>query len=176
MDPPSLEAIVLCLDGDGILHVSPHGLETIRAQWDPDLDPMEAIVDAVAGLGFVPLMAHSTSWRIVERDLVLTFLVIVEPPERLPATHEVELVPRAELARGGPIAPPPAVHLSQVVEHGLRHLAWLVVEDEVIRDALRAWSGPLADYRPEPFRSFGRGTAEVERGPAGEGQDAHGRS
>lgn len=158
MERPSLEAIVLCLDDEWILHVSPHGIETVRAPWDPDLDPMEAIVDVVADLGLVPVMAHSTSWRIVERELLLTFLVIVEPPDHLPPTHEIERVSRAELARGGPTTPPQAVHLSQVVEHGLRHLAWLVTEDDVIHEALGAWSAPLGEYRPEPFRAFsGRG-------------------
>jgi hypothetical protein len=152
---PSLEAIVLCLDAEGILQISPHGLETIRAPWDPDLDPTEAIVDAVAGLGLAPVMVHSTSWRIVRRELLLTFLVVVEPPERLPATHEVERVTRTELARGRATAAPVAVHLSQVVEHGLRHLAWLLHEDDEIHEALGAWADPLDGYRPEPFRAFG---------------------
>jgi hypothetical protein len=152
---PSLEAIVLSLDGDGILHVSPHGRETVRAPWDPDLDPTEAIVDAVASLGLAPLMVHSTSWRIVRRKLLLTFLVVVEPPSQLPDTFEVERVTRTELARGGPTAGPSDVHISQVVEHGLRHLAWLVAEDDAIHDALAAWAGPLGEYRPEPFRAFG---------------------
>jgi hypothetical protein len=151
-----LEAIVLCLDGEGILHVSPHGAETVRAPWDPDLDPMESIVDVVADLGMVPVMALSTSWRIVERELLLTFLVIVERPDRLLPTHEIERVPRAELARGGPTTAPSAVHLGQVVERGLRHLAWLVAEDDAIHQALGAWSVPLGEYRPAPFRAFDR--------------------
>jgi hypothetical protein len=48
------------------------------------------------------------------------------------------------------------VHISQVVEHGLRHLAWLLQADDVIRDALPAWPAALADYAPEPFRALGR--------------------
>ncbi len=47
------------------------------------------------------------------------------------------------------------MHISQVVEHGLRHLAWLVAEDDAIHDALEAWAGPLGEYRTEPFRAFG---------------------
>jgi hypothetical protein len=155
VEQASLEAIVLYLDGDGIRHLSPHGRETVRAPWEPDLDPTESIVDAIAALGLAPLMAHSTSWRTVRRQLVLTFLVVVEPPTDLPATHEVELVTRAELARGRATAPPPDVHLSQVVEHGLRHLAWLVEEDDAIHEALSDWATPLRGYRPEPFRAFG---------------------
>jgi hypothetical protein len=38
------------------------------------------------------------------------------------------------------------VHLSQVVEHGLRHLAWLVREDESINQALAAWSEVLSVF------------------------------
>jgi hypothetical protein len=46
-----------------------------------------------------------------------------------------------------------------VVEHGLRHLAWLVHEDEAIHDALAPWAEALADYGPEPFRAFGHDPA-----------------
>jgi hypothetical protein len=156
VDRSSLEAVVLFLDDDGIRHLSPHGLQTVRAVWDPDLDPHEAIVDAVAALGLTPIMVHSTSWRVVEQLILLTFLVVVEPPAHVPETHETELIARAELARGGATGPPPQVHLSQVVEHGLRHLAWLLREDEAIDTALGTWSRVLSEYEPEPFRAFGR--------------------
>lgn len=156
MDTTLLEAIVLYLDADGIRHVFPHGRETVVAAWDPDLDPAESIVDSVAAAGLSPVMVHSTSWRVAERCLVLTFLVVVEPSTHLPDVYEVESVTRAELARGHATGPPSAVHISQVVEHGLRHLAWLLDADEAIREALPGWSPALADYAPEPFRAFGR--------------------
>jgi hypothetical protein len=153
---PSLEAIVLYLDRDGIRHISPPGQPTVRGGWDPDLDPHEAIVDAVAELGLAPFMVHSTSWRVVDRSVVLTFLVGVDPPGHVADAFEVELVTRAELARGRATGPPPEVHLTQVVEHGLRHLAWLVREDEAIHEALGGWERALGGYEPEPFRAFGR--------------------
>lgn len=156
MSGASLEAVVLYLDDDGIKHLSPFGRETARAAWDRDLDPHEAVVDAVAALGLAPLMVHSTSWRVVRDLIVLTFLVAVETPVRMPDGCVVELVSRAELARGGATGPPPQVHLSQVVEHGLRHLAWLVREDHAIRTALADWAAVLSAYDPEPFRAFGR--------------------
>ncbi|MEP6758461.1 MAG: hypothetical protein ABJB55_04645 [Actinomycetota bacterium] len=151
---PSLEAIVLYLDPDGIRHVFPLGRETLRAPWDPDFDPAEAIVDAVANLGVAPQMVHSTSWRVVRGQVVLTFLVVIEPPPSVPDACEVEWVMRTELARGHATGPPLEVHLSQIVEHGLRHLAWLVREDAAIHGALPAWVAPLAAYAPEPFRAF----------------------
>jgi hypothetical protein len=156
VDGSSLEAVVLYLDEEGIRHLFPHGTQTVRSPWDPNLDPHEAIVDAVAELGLTPIMVHSTSWRVVDRAILLTFLVIVEPPGHVPVTHDVELVARAELARGRATAPPPEVQLAQVVEHGLRHLAWLVREDEAIEHALSDWSRALSEYEPEPFRAFGR--------------------
>jgi hypothetical protein len=156
---PTLEAIVLYLDPGGIRHVYPHGRETLRGQWEPDLDPTESIVDAVAGVGFAPVMVHSTSWRIVGRELVLTFLVVIDPPAGLPDSCEIEQVTRAELARGDATGGPASVHLSQVVEHGLRHLAWLVAEDDAIRAALGRWTDALGDYAPEPFRAFGHDPA-----------------
>jgi hypothetical protein len=156
VDGPWLEAVVLYLDSDGIRHIVPRGDDVVRAQWDPDLDPNEVIVDAVADLGLRPFMVHSTSWRVVGQWILLTFLVAVEPPARVPDACEAELVTRVELARGQAIGPAPKVHLSQVVEHGLRHLAWLVREDEAINQALAGWTRTLSVYTPEPFRAFGR--------------------
>jgi len=154
-DRPTLEAIVLYLDPSGIRHVYPHGRETLLGPWDPDLDPTESIVDAVAAVGLAPVMVHSTSWRIVRRRLMLTFLVVVEPPEALPDACDVEQVTRAQLARGRATGAPETVHLSQVVEHGLRHLAWLVAQDDAIHAALGPWTDALGDYAAEPFRAFG---------------------
>ena len=154
--PTALEAVVLYLDEAGIRHVSPRGRQTARAAWDADLDPHEVIVDAVAELGLTPFMVHSTSWRVVDRQILLTFLVAVEPPIDVPVDCEVELVTRAELARGRATGPPPVVHLPQIVEHGLRHLAWLLREDEAIHEALADWGRALRGYDPEPFRAFGR--------------------
>jgi hypothetical protein len=158
-DRPALEAIVLYLDASGIQHVYPHGRETLRSPWDPDLDPTESIVDAVAAVGLAPVMVHSTSWRIVRRQVVLTFLVVIDAPAALPPTCEVEQVTRAELARGRATGAPATVHLSQVVEHGLRHLAWLVAGDDAIHDALARWAQALSPYAPEPFRAFGHDPA-----------------
>ena len=156
MNEPSLEAVVLYLAEEGIRHLYPKGQQTVAARWDADLYPHEAIVDAVAELGLQPFMIHSTSWRVERKLIVLTFLVAVEQPELIPNAYEVELIARAELARGYATGPPPHVHLSQVVEHGLRHLAWLVREDRAIHRALADWSRALSEYEPEPFRAFGR--------------------
>jgi hypothetical protein len=156
VDTVSLEAVVLYVDDSGIRTVAPRGRDTLGVAWDPELDPHEAVVDAVAALLLTPSMVHSTSWRAVGSTIVLTFLVAVERPDRLPEGCDAEVVARVDLARGGATGPPVAVRHSEVVEHGLRHLAWLLREDAAIRAALDGWRGALADYEPEPFRAFGR--------------------
>lgn len=143
------------VDG-AINHWRPRDGETVRTDWDPDLDPAESVVDAVASAGLSPVMVHSTSWRVEDRRIVLTFVVVVERPATDPVPLVPEVVTRAELARGHATGAPTAVHLSQVVEHGLRHLSWLVHEDAAIAAALPAWSDALAGYAEEPFRAFGR--------------------
>ncbi len=65
-------------------------------------------------------------------------------------------IERAELARSEATAAPRAIATSAVVEHGLRHLAWLVQDDPVVAAELpAAWRPLLAAYVPEPFRSLG---------------------
>ena len=157
---------MLYLDAEGIRHLFPHGRETLRAPWDADLDPAEAIVDAVASLGVAPVMVHSTSWRVVRGQVVLTFLVVIERPASVPDVCEVELVTRAELARGHATGPPPEVHLSQIVEHGLRHLAWLL--ERTTRSTTRCPRGrvALAPYAPEPFRAFATTRCSLLHGSA----------
>src|ERR1051326_5196885 len=117
MEKTELEAIVLYLAAGEIRHVYPPKRQTLRAPWDPDFDPSESMVDAVAGLGFSPVMVHSTSWRVENRRIVLTFLVVIEAPGALPTGFEEELAARTDLSPGRAMGPPPAVHLTQVVEH-----------------------------------------------------------
>ena len=62
---------------------------------------------------------------------------------------------RSELARSDATAAPATIGSTQVLEHGLRHLAWLAEDDEVVAATLSpTWRRALADYVPEPFRSF----------------------
>lgn len=58
-------------------------------------------------------------------------------------------------ARGSSHAAPDVVGTRQVIEHGLRHLAWLAGEDPVVRTTLDdGWHAVLAGYVPEPFRQL----------------------
>jgi hypothetical protein len=101
-----------------------------------------------------PLLVHSTSWRRARRSVILSFVVVNH------AGQAMELVglpiERVQLARSEATHSPPAIAHVQVLEHGLRHLAWLVRDDATVSSLLTdEWKRVLADYVPEPFRHLG---------------------
>jgi hypothetical protein len=81
--------------------------------------------------------------------------VVVIPRELIGSMASIP-IERAELARSEATAAPRAIATGAVVEHGLRHLAWLVQDDPVVAAELPpAWRPLLAAYVPEPFRALG---------------------
>jgi hypothetical protein len=65
-------------------------------------------------------------------------------------------ITRSELARGDATAAPREIATSQVVEHGLRHMAWSAQDDPVVAAELPiGWGTLLSEYVPEPFRNLG---------------------
>jgi hypothetical protein len=64
-------------------------------------------------------------------------------------------ISRAELARSGATSAAKTIAAAQVLEHGLRHLAWLAREDQIVMSRLSdEWKRALVDYVPEPFRNL----------------------
>jgi hypothetical protein len=65
-------------------------------------------------------------------------------------------VARAELARAAATAAPADIATGAVLEHAIRHLAWLAQDDGVVRAKLpEPWRAVLEGYVPEPFRNLG---------------------
>ncbi|HLQ17006.1 MAG TPA: hypothetical protein VK256_14255 [Candidatus Eisenbacteria bacterium] len=119
-------------------------------------DPMEVVKRLSTNLMGPPLLVHSTSWRRGPGGVILSFLVVVGEDQ----ATELDSVPigRTELARNSATDAATSVAASQVVEHALRHVAWLAQDDQAVRAALSpAWLTALAGYVPEPFRHLGRG-------------------
>ena len=112
------------------------------------------------------MLVHSTSWRLDEGRLVLTYVVAVQPPAALNENLADETVARAALARGDALTPPSEIGVSQVLEHAFRHLAWLVKDDEAVRVALPDWVAFLDSYAPEPFRRSDHRAEPHTRPPA----------
>jgi hypothetical protein len=151
----SLEALFVYLTEDGAHHLRPIHAATLRLGWPPDQQPGDIVALSARRYGLVPALVHSTSWRVDGARLVLSYVVVVQPPVALNENLVEETVARADLARGDALTPPAEIGVSQVLEHAFRHLAWLVKDDEAVRAALTDWVAFLDTYAPEPFRAFG---------------------
>ncbi|TAN34899.1 hypothetical protein EPN29_00855 [bacterium] len=116
-----------------------------------DDDPVAVVARLSRDLMGPPLLVHSTSWRRHRGSVVLSF-VVVNAEHQAPQLAGVPIT-RIELARAGTTSAPTAIASWQVLEHGLRHLAWLAKEDATVKATLSdEWKQVLADYVPEPFR------------------------
>lgn len=119
-----------------------------------DEDPVEVVARLAGNLMGPPLLVHSTSWRRARGSVILSF-VVVNREGQAPWLRGIP-VGRTDLARGAATSAPVSVGHQEVLEHGLRHLAWLANDDRVVRDILSdEWRALLAGYIPEPFRHLG---------------------
>ena len=101
-----------------------------------------------------PLLVHSTSWRRDREAVILSFVVVID--RSLVGSMDSLPIERTALARGEATAAPQEIATTQVVEHGLRHMAWLAADDPVVAAELpEGWRTLLATYVPEPFRNLG---------------------
>ena len=116
-----------------------------------DDDPVEVVARLAGRLMGDPVLVHSTSWRRARGSVILSF-VVVNHQGQAPQLIGIPIA-RAELARGEATHAAVRIAHQQVLEHGLRHLAWLVIDDDTVRTALgEQWQAVLAHYVPEPFR------------------------
>jgi hypothetical protein len=152
--PVQAEVFVVWLHDDHLELTGPCG----AAPWILELgatDHPVAVVDRIVrDVVGEPLLVHSTSWRRDRDAVILSFVVVIDGA--LVGNLESVPVGRSELARSEATAAPREIAHAQVVEHGLRHLAWLAVDDPVVAVELSPrWKEILAGYVPEPFRNLG---------------------
>lgn len=145
---------MLRLNGSRLELAGPCGPDPWYIEVGTDNDPVEVVTRLSTNLMGVPLLVHSTSWRRARGSVILSF-VVINRPEQAPDLRGIP-IGRAQLARSQPTRAPEAIAYQQVLEHGLRHLAWLVKDDEAVRSVLNdEWKALLASYVPEPFRHLG---------------------
>jgi hypothetical protein len=150
--PVEAEVFIVYEDGGRIRLTGPCGPAPWRIE-SRDRHPIELVRTMAAGALGPPRLVHSTSWRWEHDAIVLSFLIVVEP-EDARGLQSREVV-RADLARSTATRAPAAIGSSQVIEHALRHLAWLAKEDQVVATTLSpAWHACLSVYVPEPFRQL----------------------
>lgn len=157
--PVTAEVFTLARSADRLVLTGPCGAAPWRIESGAGEHPLDTVRRIVEGAVDGVLLIHSTSWRYDRGAVVLTFVVVIDPAAI--GAMDVAPVVRSDLARGLSHAAPATVDHLQVVEHGLRHLAWLAQEDAVVRATLdTGWHALLAGYVPEPFR-------QLETSPAG---------
>jgi hypothetical protein len=151
----AIEVLPVARRGGELIAFRPDCAESFVVGWPAGERPEVVAARALEGIGLEPRVLHSTSWRHGGGEVVLTYLAVVAPEAALPESWETAPVQHAELARGDATTPPPVIGVSQVLEHALRHLAWLLRDDAEIARALPGWDEALQDYVPEPFRALG---------------------
>jgi hypothetical protein len=149
----AIEVLPVALEPGGIVSLRPQHADSFIIAWPAQAKPEEVAAKALTALGFRPIVLHSTSWRHAGPEVVLTYLAVVSFVS-VPESWLKTGVKRTDLARGDATQPPPVIGVNQVLEHALRHLAWLVKEDTGIAAALPGWHDLLDGYVPEPFRAF----------------------
>src|SRR6266702_1478711 len=97
-------------------------------------DPIEVVTRLSRNLMGDPLLVHSTRWRRARGSVILSF-VVVNRDDQTPELTGIPIV-RTQLERGGATSAPSSIGYAQVLEYGLRHLGWLVADDEVVRTTL----------------------------------------
>lgn len=152
--PVQAEVFVVWRNGDHLELTGPCG----AAPWSIELGEVEhpvAVVERIVrDVVGPPILVHSTSWRREGAAVVLSFVVVIDASLVGPMASAP--VARSVLARSAATAAPASIAHEQVLEHGLRHMAWLVADDPVVAAELTGpWRTILADYTPEPFRAIG---------------------
>jgi hypothetical protein len=151
--PVRAEIFMVWLNGERIEITGPDGAKPWLVELHDPEHPVEVVERIVTGLVGTPTLVHSTSWRREGSAVILSFVVVIGPDRA--AGMETAPIDRAELARSGATTAPTTVESSQVLEHALRHLAWLAQDDEVVATALSpGWHDALRDRVPEPFRNL----------------------
>jgi hypothetical protein len=151
--PVQAEVFVVCLDCGKIKLAGPCGPEAWMIELGPDDDPVDTVARLTKDNLGEPIVVHSTSWRR-DRDAVLLSFVVVVSRELTADLDGIE-VQRADLARSDATRAPEQIAQGQVLEHGLRHLAWLLRDDETVKKELAdGWPDALKDYVPEPFQNL----------------------
>jgi hypothetical protein len=152
--PVQAEVFTIWLAGDHLELTGPCGASPWLIEVAAAEHPVEVVARLVRDVIGEPLLVHSTSWRRDGDAVILSFIVVIGGD--LVGAMESLPIGRSELARGSASAAPRSIASAQVVEHGLRHMAWLAKDDPTVAAELPpAWHALLSSYVPEPFRNLG---------------------
>ena len=152
--PVQAEVFVVWLNDDHLELTGPCGAAPWMIELGDVEHPVAAVERIVRDVVGAPILVHSTSWRREHGAVVLSFVVVID--ESLVGAMESARIGRSVLARSEATAAPRSIGHEQVIEHGLRHMAWLAADDPVVaRELSPGWRTILASYAAEPFRALG---------------------
>ena len=152
--PVQAEIFTVWRSGDHLELTGPCGAAPWLVELGAAEHPVEVVDRIVRDVVGEPLLVHSTSWRRDRGAVILSFVVVIDGA----LVGDMPSVPigRAALARSTATAVPTHIATEAVVEHGLRHMAWLAQDDPVVAATLDdPWRRLLEPYVPEPFRALG---------------------
>ena len=163
-----LEILPVHADAVGLWFLRPRSKESWRVRCGRGCAVTQVVRRRLAAAGVRAAVVHSTSWREERQNILLTYLaVIAASTDGRLCDFERRPVLRRDLPRGTATSPPGRIEVEDVVEHALRHLAWLNLEDRTVRAALDGrWRESLRGYQPEPFCVFGAGRVSDRARPA----------
>ena len=151
--PVRAEVFVVAHDGDQALLTGPDGPHAWHIETANDEHPLDLVRSMATSTMDEVLLVHSTSWRWDRQAVILTFLVVVESSTTSPMRSTP--IVRSDLARSTAHEAPADIGSNQVLEHALRHLAWLAKEDPLVGETLsEAWITELSTYVPSPFQQI----------------------
>lgn len=149
--PVTIEVFTVVRVGGTIMLTGPCGPAPWLIETGEGENPLDTAVRIIKRALRESTLVHSTSWRYERGAVVLTFLAVVPQIGEMDAMS----VERSALARNAEHSAPDEISFGQVLEHALRHLAWLAEDDGVVQSALDAeWLALLAGYVPEPFQQL----------------------
>lgn len=155
--PTVVEVWPVAADSAGLWLLSGEGpwepWQPVQSDGEPH-DDVELLL-ASRGVAFDAVLVHSTSWRNEPHRLVLTYIAVLNAGDPVPIKFPGALPISAQFADavGQPpthgAAEAPLVRFSDVLLHGLRHLAFLLQTDATSAGVLDAnWRAHLAGLRP----------------------------
>lgn len=134
MSPVQAEIFTIWRSDDQLELTGPCGAAPWIVELGSTEHPVEVVDRIVRDVVGDPLLVHSTSWRRDRDAVILSFVVVIDGG----LVGDMPSVPiaRSELARSEATAAPADIATSAVVEHGLRHMAWLAKDDPVVAGTL----------------------------------------
>ena len=150
-----IETVPVFLGAGSVHWLRPRDNPSWQIEFGSDAHPNDIVADTVRELKGTPLVVHSTSWRFQRENLVLTYLAVISNHQLFTNGFEAVEVRPQYITSGTTTGPAEAIEVAEVVEHALRHLAWLSRDDSSVVKALpKGWMEAQEPFPAQPFRAY----------------------